>query len=172
MSPKILLLCWPHTHTHTHTHKVHAGDIILLIISTCHFSFTVLCSLVSVGVWLASKNEVLRYIDEAELPKCVNKDCDTSTEDNVRIRILKLVFTFKHNGVSIYSMKCFKINKELTFIITCIHLDHCATWVQHEFSSTRIARSRKLHLGNTVMASEKIWWILIDGSYNLFIGKY
>ena len=126
----------------------------------------------SAGVWLASKNEVLRYIDEAELPKCVNKDCDTSTEDNVRIRILKLVFTFKHNGVSIYSMKCFKINKELTFIITCIHLDHCATWVQHEFSSTRIARSRKLHLGNTVMASEKIWWILIDGSYNLFIGKY
>ena len=113
--------------SHTHTHKVHAGDIILLIISTCHFSFTVLCSLVSAGVWLASKNEVRRYIDEAELPECVNKDCDTSTEDNVRIRILKLVFTFKHNGVSIYSMKCFKINKELTFIITCIHLDHCAT---------------------------------------------
>ncbi|RLM65389.1 hypothetical protein C2845_PM16G24350 [Panicum miliaceum] len=35
------------------------------------------------GVRLASKNEVLRYIDEAELPKCVNGDCDSSSEDNI-----------------------------------------------------------------------------------------
>ncbi|XP_025823305.1 uncharacterized protein LOC112899166 isoform X2 [Panicum hallii] len=32
---------------------------------------------------LASKNEVLRYIDEAELPEYVNGDCDTSSEDNI-----------------------------------------------------------------------------------------
>jgi hypothetical protein len=46
----------------------------------------------STGVQLASKNEVLRYIDEAELPEYVNGDCDTSSEDNVRISMLNLVY--------------------------------------------------------------------------------
>ena len=103
-----------------HTHM----DIILLAISTYHFCFAISFSLMSAGVWLASKNKVLRYIDEAELALNVY---DTSTEDNVRISMLKLVFTFKYNVVSIYSMKCFKIYKELTFIITCMHVDYCAT---------------------------------------------
>ncbi|KAG2569855.1 hypothetical protein PVAP13_7NG444700 [Panicum virgatum] len=37
----------------------------------------------SAGVRLASKHEVLNYIDEAELPQYVNEDCDTSSEDNI-----------------------------------------------------------------------------------------
>lgn len=51
----------------------------------------------------------VRYIDEAELPECVNGDSDTSTEDNVRIIMLKLVLKFGYNVVSIYSIKCFNI---------------------------------------------------------------
>jgi len=47
-----------------HTHM----DIILLVISTYHFWFAISFSLMSAGVWLASKNEVLRCIDEAETP--------------------------------------------------------------------------------------------------------
>ncbi|CAL5024648.1 unnamed protein product [Urochloa decumbens] len=37
----------------------------------------------STGVRLTSKNEVLRYIDEAELPECVDGHCDISSEDNI-----------------------------------------------------------------------------------------
>jgi hypothetical protein len=36
------------------------------------------------GVQLTSKNEVLCYMDDGELPESVNGDCDTSTKHNVR----------------------------------------------------------------------------------------
>ena len=147
-------LAFTHTRARAHAHGHHI---------TCSFNISFLFCNFMLTYGLHPKMKYYSTYLRSKLAEWVNDDCDTSTDDNVGIGMLKLVFTFKHNGVSIYSMKCFNINKELTFIITCIHLDHCATWVQHEFSSNRIARSRKLHLGNTVMASEKIWWILIDG---------
>ena len=61
----------------------------------------------------------------SKLPECVNKDCDTRTKDNIGIGMLKLVFTFKYNIVSIYSIKCFKISR--TNIPCYMHAYHCAT---------------------------------------------
>ena len=46
----------------------------------------------SVGVRLVYKNDVLRYIDEAELSECDFEDCDIGNEDNVRISMLKLFY--------------------------------------------------------------------------------
>ena len=59
-------------------------NIISLLQFYAHLSTRVRC---------ASQNEVLHYIDETELPKCVNGYCDTSTEDNIGINMLKLVLT-------------------------------------------------------------------------------
>ena len=61
----------------------------------------------------------------SKLPECVNKDCDTSTKDNIGIGMLKLVFTFKYNIVSIYSIKCFKISR--TNIPCYMHAYHYTT---------------------------------------------
>lgn len=63
--------------------------IVLLVISTHIIFLFQFYAQLFVQVWLASKNKVLRYIDEAELALNVY---DTSTEDNVRISMLKLFY--------------------------------------------------------------------------------
>ena len=74
----------------------------------------------------------------SKLAEWVNDDCDTSTDDNVGIGMLKLVFTFKCNVVSIYYIKCFEVSR--TNIPCYMHAYHCATRVQHQFSSTRMGQ--------------------------------
>ena len=105
-----------HTHIHTHPHNTrtrrrvcaHTHMYIVLHVISTHIIFLFqFYAQLFVQVWLASKNKVLRYIDEAELALNVY---DTSTEDNVRISMLKLVLN-ANIMMSLYFIKCCKIIK-------------------------------------------------------------